>query len=48
MFRPGDPEEDLSKRARRRLERQRRDPAGPPQLGNRARSRRRRRRRSAT
>ncbi|MEH1055664.1 hypothetical protein V6U89_10695 [Micromonospora sp. CPCC 206171] len=48
VFRPGDPEENLSKRARRRLERQRRGPAGPPQLGDRANSRRRRRRRSAT
>ncbi|WP_446210023.1 hypothetical protein [Micromonospora sp. IBSANI012] len=48
VFRPDDPEENLSKRARRRLERQRRGAAGPPQLGNRARSRRRRRRRSAT
>ncbi|MEU5790272.1 hypothetical protein ABZ754_21415 [Micromonospora purpureochromogenes] len=48
VFRPGDPEENLSKRARRRLERQRRGPAGPPQLGNRARRRRRRRPRSAT
>ncbi|MEU5942190.1 hypothetical protein ABZ807_24075 [Micromonospora sp. NPDC047548] len=47
-LRPGDPEKNLSKWARRRLERQRRVPAGPPQLGNRARSRRRKPRRSST
>ncbi|MGN9804629.1 hypothetical protein [Micromonospora sp. L32] len=44
----GTGDDGLSKRARRRLERQQRGPAGPPQLGNRARSRRHRRRRSAT
>ncbi|MCW3815201.1 hypothetical protein ONA91_12115 [Micromonospora sp. DR5-3] len=43
-FRDDDPEEGLSKRARRRLERQRKGRAGPPQLGNRARRRRRKRR----
>ncbi|SCG45099.1 hypothetical protein GA0070560_104146 [Micromonospora halophytica] len=45
VFRNDDaPEQRLSKRARRRLDRRREGGAGPPQVGNRARKRRRRRR----